>query len=146
MHMLIDLTHNPPRSAAIRLGGYAILARTLDKCRATIHGKQGEYHFDCPVDKELFTFKEITGDAFKAFVHPGKSDAEVIAWLGKFGQHRTPEEIKAWSDRMCTQHPGATPSDFGAWFTGECTKVSLDPVTTTLFHWLDVDDKMSFIR
>ncbi len=144
--MLIDLTRNPPRSAAMRLGGYAILARTLDKCRATIHGKQGEYHFDCPVDKELFAFKEITGDAFKAFVQPGKSDEEVIAWLGKFGKHRTSEEIKAWSDKVCANCPGTMNNDFGTWFAEECAKLHLDPKATTLFHWLDVDDKVSFTK
>jgi len=32
------------------LGGFVILPRCLDKGRATIIGKQGEYHFDCPLD------------------------------------------------------------------------------------------------
>ncbi len=46
-----DLTQRPPRSPRQRLGGYAILPRMLDKGRATIAGKQGEYHFNCPLDR-----------------------------------------------------------------------------------------------
>ena len=42
----LDLTQRPPRSPRQRLGGYAILPRALDKGRATIAGKQGEYHFE----------------------------------------------------------------------------------------------------
>jgi hypothetical protein len=37
-----DLTLRPPRSPRIRLGGFAILARMLDKGRATIAGHQAQ--------------------------------------------------------------------------------------------------------
>src|SRR5438105_4591635 len=46
-----DLTQRPPRSPKSRLGGYALLPRMLDKGRATIAGKNGEYHYDCPLDQ-----------------------------------------------------------------------------------------------
>ena len=45
-----DLTKEAPRSPRVRIGGYAILARTYDKCRALLWGNIGEYHFDCPLD------------------------------------------------------------------------------------------------
>ena len=38
-----DLTQRPPRSARVRLGGYAILPRCLDKGRATVNGKNRKY-------------------------------------------------------------------------------------------------------
>jgi hypothetical protein len=41
----IDLTQRPPRSVRVRLGRYIILPRLLDKCRATLAGKNGEYHY-----------------------------------------------------------------------------------------------------
>src|SRR5882724_8082279 len=44
------LTKEAPRSPRIRVGGYAILGRTIDKCRALVAGNIGEYHFDCPLD------------------------------------------------------------------------------------------------
>ena len=51
-----DLTQRPPRSARVRLGGYAILARCLDKGRATLAGKNGEYNYACPLDENWFNF------------------------------------------------------------------------------------------
>ncbi len=66
-----DLTQESPRSPRIRVGGYAILGRTLDKCRAFLKGKIGEYHFDCPLDNMLFGFKGVKGDDFKARVAEG---------------------------------------------------------------------------
>ena len=61
-----DLIKEAPRSPRIRVGGYAILGRTLDKCRALVAGNIGEYHFDCPLDNMLFGFKGVKGDDFKA--------------------------------------------------------------------------------
>jgi fibro-slime domain-containing protein len=55
----MNLTQRPPRSARVRLGGYVILARLLDKCRAELQGASGEYHYNCPLDQRFFKF---TGD------------------------------------------------------------------------------------
>ena len=93
-----DLTKEAPRSPRIRLGGYAILGRTTDKCRAFLAGTIGEYHFNCPLDNQLFGFKGITGDDFKHEVEHGASDQALAGWVDKNGAHKTPEEIKAWSD------------------------------------------------
>jgi Domain of unknown function (DUF5069) len=37
-----DLSKEAPRSPRIRVGGYAILGRTIDKCRALVAGNIGE--------------------------------------------------------------------------------------------------------
>ena len=42
----IDLTQRPPRSFRVRLGNYVILARMLEKSRATVGGKNGEYKYN----------------------------------------------------------------------------------------------------
>src|SRR5881392_21600 len=76
-----DLTREAPRSPRIRVGGYAILGRTIDKCRALVAGNIGEYHFDCPLDNMLFGFKGVTGADFKAQIEQGVSDQEVVEWL-----------------------------------------------------------------
>lgn len=135
-----DLTKQAPRSPKELLGGYAILARTLDKCRATEAGTVGEYHFDCPVDNQLFSFKGITGAEFKAAA-AGKSDDEVVAWLGAAGAPKTAEEVAAWSAEVIAANPthGASP-ETAAWFKGECERLGLDPETTTLFDYLEKDD------
>ena len=78
-----DLTKESPRSPRIRVGGYAILGRTIDKCRALVAGNIGEYHFDCPLDNTLFGFKGVKGDDFKAQIENGASDQEMVEWLGR---------------------------------------------------------------
>ena len=66
-----------PRSPRESLAGYVVAARTLDKCRAVIAGKNGEYHFDCPLDNLFLSFAGITADDFKAFVATGADDEAV---------------------------------------------------------------------
>ena len=61
-----DLTQRPPRSARVRLGGYVILPRCLDKGRASLDGKNGEYHFACPLDKLFLEFAGVDPEALKA--------------------------------------------------------------------------------
>src|ERR1022692_2026567 len=93
-----DLTQRPPRSPHVRLGGYVILPRMLDKGRATISGKQGEFHYDCPTDQRFLTFVGISADALKKKLATGKSDGEILQWIEKSAKHkRTESEIAAWS-------------------------------------------------
>ena len=40
-----DLTQHAPRSPRLRLGGYALLPRIVDKGRASLAGKLGAYHY-----------------------------------------------------------------------------------------------------
>ncbi|HEX3890645.1 MAG TPA: DUF5069 domain-containing protein, partial [Verrucomicrobiae bacterium] len=60
-----DLTKFPPRSPRVRLGGYVILPRCLDKGRATLAGKNGEYHYACPLDQRFLEFAGINPEVFK---------------------------------------------------------------------------------
>ncbi len=140
-----DLTKEPPRSPRTRIGGYAILGRTTDKCRALLNGNPGEYHFDCPLDNILFGFKGVTGDALKAEVQRGADDGELAAWLDRSGIPKTPAEVKEWSDGVeaYSMYDDPEKRDF---FVEECTKLGLDPAKTTLFEWLETDDRASFAK
>jgi hypothetical protein len=60
-----DLTKFPPRSPRVRLGGYVILPRMLDKGRATLAGKNGEYHYACPLDQRFLEFAGIDPEELK---------------------------------------------------------------------------------
>jgi hypothetical protein len=140
-----DLTKQPPRSPHTRLGGYVILARTIDKCRALLKGKIGEYHYDCPVDNMLFSFKGIEGNAFKEFVGRGKSDGEIVDWVNEQANQFTPEDIQKWSDSMEKVNPAKKIPPEG-WFLKACAELKLDPNNTTLFQYLDADDKASFTK
>jgi hypothetical protein len=137
-----DLTKEAPRSPRVRVGGYAILGRTIDKCRALVAGNIGEYHFDCPLDNMLFGFKAVKGDDFKAQVEQGASDQEMVEWLNQAGEKTMPAEIKRWADEVeissLYNHPEKR--DF---FSEEVKKLGLDPAKTTTFQWLEVDDRVS---
>jgi hypothetical protein len=139
-----DLTKEAPRSPRIRVGGYAILGRTIDKCRALVGGKIGEYHFDCPLDNTLFGFKGVDGDDFKAQIEQGASDQEMVEWLNQAGEKKAPEEIKHWADEAeassLYNHPEKEKREF---FSEEVKKLNLNPAETTTFKWLEVDDRDS---
>lgn len=145
MNLAKNLTQEPPRSPRVRLGGYVILARTTDKCRAFLAGNIGEYHYDCPLDNMLFGFKEVTGDDFKAKVQSGASDGDLVAWIDSHGAAKTPEEIKEWSDGMEARNPYNNP-ERREWFSAQTTALGLDPAQTTLFDWLEADDKASYSK
>jgi Domain of unknown function (DUF5069) len=140
-----DLRKEAPRSPRIRVGGYAILGRTIDKCRALVAGNIGEYHFDCPLDNMLFGFKGVKAEDFKAQVEQGASDVEIVDWLNQSGQNKTPEEIKRWADEVeassLYNHP-----EKREFFSKEVRKFRLDPEKTTTFEWLEVDDRISHAR
>ena len=92
-----DLTKFPPRSPRVRLGGYVILPRMLDKGRATVAGKNGEYHYACPMDQRFLEFAGVDPEALKKEL--GKSDGEILEWIETHAKHkRAPEEIAAWSE------------------------------------------------
>ncbi len=140
-----DLTKVAPRSAKEIMGGYAILARAIDKCRATIAGTANGYNFDCPVDNMLFEFKGIDGEAFKTKASEGASDADLLAFINENGTPKTDEEIAEWSAKaMKTDYHNHSDAGKKAWFDGECTRLNLDPEKTFLFDYLDEDDRVSY--
>lgn len=140
-----DLTKTAPRSPRVALGGYVILARTIDKCHAAIWGNVGEYHFDCPLDNQLFSFKGIKGSDFKAFVQDtGAPDEAILEWVINNGVQKTAAEIAEWSKKMTANNYADAP-DKKKWLVGELTKLGLSS-DKTLFDYLEADDKASFAK
>jgi len=139
----LDLTKQAPHSPRERSGGFVIADRTTDKCRAGIAGTLGEYHYDCPLDNVLFSFKGITGAQFKTAVQAAKNYEDVGAWLLANGTKKTPAEIKAWSDGVEADSMMKNPEK-RAFFTEECKKLGLDPEKSSTFDWLEADDRASF--
>ena len=138
-----NLTKEAPASPRVRVGGYVILARMADKGRATLNGTVGEYHFDCPLDNFLFGFKEVKGDDVKALLATGATNEDVAAWLDSHGAKKTADEVAAWSQSLENAKPYENPEKRD-WFVGECAKVGIDPKTSTLFDYLEEDDRQSF--
>jgi hypothetical protein len=138
-----DLTKQPPRSPRNRLGGYALMARMIDKGRADLEGKVGEYHYACPLDQMLFGFKGVQADEVKKLLGSGATDEQVVAWFGSHGTPKETEDIQAWSEGVEGYRPYDDPEK-KEWFAGECDKVGLKPETSTLADFLDADDVASF--
>ena len=138
----LDLTAQPPRSPKVKVGGFRILGRTIDKCRAALFGKIGEYHFDCPLDNSLFGWKGIRGADFKAYVAEGHSDEEIGEWVRAHGTARMPDEIAAWNDSVLKNNYADDPEG-QEWLQGQNVKLGI-PKNSTLFDMLEADDRASF--
>ena len=73
-----DLRVRPPRSSRVRLGGYALLPRMLDKGRATIAGTNGEFNYNSGLDQHIVNFIGFDPDALREQLAAGKSDGEIL--------------------------------------------------------------------
>lgn len=84
----IDLTQRPPRSFRVRLGNYVILARMLDKGRATVAGKNGEYKYNSATDQRLVQFLGFDPDAMLEELAAGKGDGESLSGFSPIPRRR----------------------------------------------------------
>ena len=132
-----DLTQQPPRSARVRLGGYVILPRMLDKGRATLAGKNGEYNYACPVDQSFLEFAGVDPEALKKELATGKGDGEILEWIQANAKHqRTDSEIVAWSAYR-EQRPPLDPEG-REYFNGIHKQVA--PKREDIASWCDLLD------
>ena len=139
-----DLTKQAPRSARVRLGGYAILPRMLDKGRAELAGKNGEYHYACPMDMRLMEFLGLNSEPLKQQLASGKGDGETLEWiLANRKNKHTDVEIAAWSAYQEQRVP--TDPESRAYFNELHSKAAPKREDiATWFDLLDVDDYVSF--
>jgi hypothetical protein len=140
-----DLAQRPPRSPRSRLGGYVLLPRMLDKGRATIAGTNGEYHYNCPLDKRFVSFVGIDSQKLLAELKKGKGDGEILEWIEANAKNkRAPWEIQQWSDYMDRRGPDSDAETLQFWvdYVAKLSKTREDIKT-----WADVlelDDFVSF--
>lgn len=100
-----DLNTGFPRSPRDTMGGFVVAARALDKCRAVLAKTNGEYHFDCPLDKIFFDFAGIDSDAFRDFVATGADDHEVGEWIKANAKVKDATEVAVWNNKMRDTRP-----------------------------------------
>lgn len=128
----------------MRLGGFVTLPRMLDKGRATIAGKNGEYHFACPLDQRFLDFTGIDAEGVKKQLKAGKGDGEILEWIRANAKHkRADAEIAAWS----TFVEQRVPSDLESrnyFNTLHKQAGSKREDVATWFDLLDLDDYVSF--
>ncbi len=140
-----NLTQRPPRSMRVRLGGYVILPRLLDKCRASLAGLSGEYHYNCPLDQHWFSFTGIDPEALKKEVAAGKGDGELLEWIqANAPLKRSPWEIETWSAYHDRRGPDSDAETL-QFFASLAAKLS--PKREDIRSWadlLDLDDHVTF--
>jgi len=91
----------------------------------------------------LFTYKSVQADDVKALLASGANDEQVLVWFNEKGAAKTADETKAWSAGVESYRPHENP-EHREWFDGECAALGLDPVKSTLFDFLETDDRVSF--
>lgn len=140
----LDLTQRPARSPRVRLGGYVMLARVLDKARASLIGKAGDYKYGNPMDQHFFAFTGIAQEALLEQVKTGAGDWELLLWVNaNASPKRAPHEIRAWSAWL-ESAPVGEAEDL-EWFAAQARR--LNPARTdlqTIMDYLDADDHVSF--
>jgi len=141
-----DLTQRPPRSPRVRLGGYVLLPRILDKGRAALAGKLGEYHFGGKgMDRHFFNFVGLDHEALKVQLAAGLGDWEVLAWIQASAKTpRQPWEVAAWSEYHSRRTPDSDHETF-THFADEVKKFNaIREDINTWFDLLDLDDHCTF--
>jgi Domain of unknown function (DUF5069) len=140
-----DLTQHPPRSMRQRLGGLVLLPRILDKGRAKLADKNGEYNFNSPTDQHLVRFLGLDLEALLKELAQGKGDGEILEWVHANAKTpRAPWEIEAWSaymDRRSADSDAETLAFF-AEYVGQHSKTRED--IKSWFEAVDLDDYVSF--
>lgn len=139
-----DLTKQPPRSPRVRLGGYVILPRMLDKGRALLAGNNGEYIYACPLDQRFLEFAGLDAKVLTQRLATGRGDREILEWIQANAKpKRTDSEIHSWSAHQEQRAPGDPESR--EYFNSLHAKIApkRDDIVTW-FDLLDLDDYVSF--
>jgi hypothetical protein len=139
-----DLTKHAPRSIRVRLGGFVLLPRMLDKGRAEIAGKNGEYHYNCPLDQHFLEFVGLDAAALREQLAAGLGDWAILQWIQEHSDHkRSGVEIAQWS--AFQESRGPVSLEQRQWFQ-ELHRQS-GPERGDIGTWaelLDLDDHVSF--
>lgn len=123
-----------------------MLPRILDKGRAQLAGKIGEYRYGAKsMDRHFFTFTGVDPDTLLAQLATGKGDCEILAWIESHATRpRDPWEIVTWS----TYHLQRGPDSDAETLTHFAELVAQFTTTRedirTWFDLLDLDDHCTF--
>ena len=117
----------------------------LDKGRATLDKKNGEYNYNSHTDQYLVRFLGFDPDALLKELLAGKGDGEILGWVQSHSKtSRAPWEIEAWSAYMERRGPDSdaeSPTGF-AEYLGKFSKTRED--IKTWFDAIELDDYVSF--
>ena len=136
-----DLTNSYPRSVRDKVHGVVQLGRAIDKGIAFANGANGEYNYDCPMDKAVFGFLGVDGDALLDVIKNAQSESEIEAYVKPFVDKKSPQEIENFNETFLSHSPQPG-SDGEKYFLGLRNEVA--PQRTDVTTWpdlLDLDEK-----
>jgi hypothetical protein len=140
----MDLTTSYPRSVREKHLDLVQVARTIDKGKASLAGKIGEYHYDCPMDKHLFEFLGI--DAKSLLDAIKKGDAATDEFLKPAIAKKNAAEIEKFN-REWLEYGPAPGSDGEKYFLELRDQVAPDRKDVTSWaDLLDLDEKRPVAR
>lgn len=138
--MAKDLRIEYPSSPHKMLGGYVILARCLDKCRAYLAGTNGDYNFwPCSLCAELEVFTGIDHEIFKDFVATGANDEEVAEWVNAQSSVKDKTAIIRWNNKMRDMRISEMPDQMQE-FLESYIPENLPEHHRPVYVWFDVFD------
>jgi hypothetical protein len=128
----------------IRLGGFVLLPRMLDKGRAEIAGTNGEYHYNCPLDQHFLGYVGVDAAALRQQLASGLGDWEILQWIqAHSAQKRSALEIAQWS--AFQENRGPSSIEQRQWFHELHHQIGPDREDIgTWAELLDLDDYVSF--
>jgi Domain of unknown function (DUF5069) len=132
-----DLTTSYPRSVHEKMVGVVQLPRAIDKGIAFANGTNGEYNYDCPMDKHTFGVFGIDAAALLEVIKKAQSEAEIEAYLAPIVAKKSADEIAAFNDEMLSDGP--TPGTPGEEYFLSLRN-GLDASRTDITTWADVLD------
>lgn len=135
----MDLTTSYPRSVREKHLGIVQLGRTIDKGKAKLAGKLGEYNYDCPMDKHLFEWLGFSGEQLLEAIKKGDAAADEFA--RPYVAKKTQAEIDTFN-REWLEHAPAPGSSGEKYFLDLRNQVA--PNRTDVTAWadlLDLDEK-----
>src|ERR1700738_3522901 len=140
----IDLTQRPPRSFRVRLGNYVVLARMLDKGRATLADKNGDYIYN----SQPTSTGEVSWLRSRCLVERignRQSGRGILEWVQAHSKTpRSPWEIEACAAFMEKRAPDSDAETlaFFAEHLGRLSKTREH--LKTLFDFGELEDYVSF--
>ena len=115
-----------------------MLARTTDKARANNAGTPGEYHFGCPMDRDVLGFLSVEPEAFAKTVAQLRTDDEIATWARERLIGKSAADIDRFNAEFAQDSP-APGSDSEKFFHSERERLGRSDITTWV-DLLDVDE------
>ena len=117
----------------------------LDKGRAILAKKNGEYKYNSGTDQHLVRFLGLDAKALLKELAAGKGDGEMLEWVQAHSKTpRAPWEIDAWSAFMEKRGPDSDAETLAlfAEYLGQHSKTRED--IKSWFEAIELDDYASF--